>query len=220
MENETALSIIINSEILKKEDFETVSELKEELNDTFQKVQSFRTRTEMEVSVLNSTHHVTPDAKYWQAIREQNVMFNELVRLSYDYRVNQIQIKKLEREEKITKDDLDKELVKIEIERKNFLAKCQEKEAHERIRELREWHEIKEELKPQLKYGTENCNAHQLESYTKRWINQAIASKGAGGFGERINIMGQLKSGLDKCKELGIKINDKLLAKEEKKLLK
>jgi hypothetical protein len=40
----------------------------------------------MEVSVLDDVHFPTPDAKYWQSVREQSVHFSELIRLSFDYR--------------------------------------------------------------------------------------------------------------------------------------
>ena len=46
-----------------------LSELKEELQDTIQKVQKYRTETEMRVSVLNDASHPTPASKYWQCVR-------------------------------------------------------------------------------------------------------------------------------------------------------
>ena len=48
--------------------------------------------TEVPVSVLNDIKFPTPAAKYWQAMREQNVMFQELVMLSYEYRKNLVEI--------------------------------------------------------------------------------------------------------------------------------
>ena len=53
----------------------------------------FRTETEMRISVLNDLKHPTPGAKYWQAVREQNVFFEQMIFLSFDYRENDIEIK-------------------------------------------------------------------------------------------------------------------------------
>ena len=47
----TPFSIIQNSDILTKDDFDKLTPLTGELKDTFIKSQMFRTKTEMEVSV-------------------------------------------------------------------------------------------------------------------------------------------------------------------------
>ena len=91
-----SLSIIENSTILEDSDFKKIVALKDELNHTFLHSQVFRTRTEMEVSVLDDIHHPTPDAKYWQSMREQNVHYTELVSLSYEYRKNDVETKIVE----------------------------------------------------------------------------------------------------------------------------
>jgi len=93
--NINALDIIQESSILTTKDWESLFVIKDELKHTWETVQVFRTRTEMEVSVLQDLKHPTPDAKYWQAIREQNVMFTELVTLSYEYRKKAVELKKL-----------------------------------------------------------------------------------------------------------------------------
>ena len=91
---QTALDIIGESTILTAEDLNVIGELKEELVDNFMHAQVFRTRTEMEVSVLNDMNFPTPDSKYWQCQREQGVHFHELVMLSYEYRKNLVEIRK------------------------------------------------------------------------------------------------------------------------------
>lgn len=198
-----SLSIIESSQILKADDFLILSELKPELQDMFLNVQIFRTRTEMEASVLNDLKHPTPDSKYWQAIREQNVMFQELVMLSYEYRKNQVEIKILERKLSLENDDLEKELLQIEVEKKRFIGINQERTAKDRIRELKEWHEIKESLKPDMECGTDNVNTHQLVSYTLRWINQLSGLSENTSISERNNLLGQLDKGIKLCKQKG-----------------
>ena len=92
--DEAPFGIIKQADILSEIDVKSLSDIAEELKETFVKVQMFRTRTEMEVSVLNEIKHPTPASKYWQSVREQNVMFQELVMLSLEYRKNMVEIRK------------------------------------------------------------------------------------------------------------------------------
>lgn len=196
-----SLSIIESSKILTQDDLTQLSGLKNELQDVFMNVQIFRTRTEMEASILNDLKHPTPDSKYWQAMREQNVMFQELVMLSYEYRKNQVETKILERKFISESDDLEKELLLIEIEKKQFIGINQERTAKDRIREIHEWHEIKESLKPDMTASLTDVNEHQLISYTIRWINQLSGMSENTSISERNNLLGQLDKGLKLCRE-------------------
>ena len=168
-----ALEIVRGSSILTSDDFFNLSKLKNELRQTWETVQVYRTRTEMEVSILNDMKRPTPDAKYWQAVREQNVMFVELVNLSYEYRKKAVEIRKLQRDLAVEKDELERELTQIEIEQNEWYLKNMERMAHDRIREILEWSAIKTELLPHLKYGDEDVNAHQLEAMEKGFNVQA-----------------------------------------------
>ena len=168
-----ALEIVRGSSILTSDDFFNLSALKNELRQTWETVQVYRTRTEMEVSILNDMKRPTPDAKYWQAVREQNVMFVELVNLSYEYRKKAVEIRKLQRDLAVEKDMLERELKQIEIEQNEWYLKNMERMAHDRIREILEWSAIKTELLPHLKYGDEDVNAHQLEAMEKGFNVQA-----------------------------------------------
>ena len=168
-----ALEIVRGSSILTSDDFLNLSKLKNELRQTWETVQVYRTRTEMEVSILNDMKRPTPDAKYWQAVREQNVMFVELVNLSYEYRKKAVEIRKLQRDLAVEKDELERELTQIEIEQNEWYLKNMERMAHDRIREILEWSAIKTELLPHLKYGDEDVNAHQLEAMEKGFNVQA-----------------------------------------------
>jgi hypothetical protein len=198
-----SLSIIESSKILKQEDLQQLSSLKSELQDTFLHTQIFRTRTEMEASVLNDLKHPTPDSKYWQSMREQNVMFHELVMLSYEYRKNQVEIKILVRKLSNESDELEKELLQIEIEKKQFIGINQERTAKDRIREIQEWHEIKESLKPDMTASLTDVDEHQLLSYTARWINQCVNAGDTMSISEKNNLMGQLSTGLKLCQQKG-----------------
>ena len=206
----TAMDIIGQSAILTDEDMDVIHGLKDELEDNFLHTQVFRTRTEMEVSVLNDMNFPTPDAKYWQCQREQNVHFHELVMLSYEYRKGLVEIKKLQRKLEALGippsdfNELESELVQIEIEKLSFISRNQERVAKDRIREVREWHEIKARLIPQLEHGMKDCGDHQLISYTRRWIRQFMAMGNGGSPGERQNLMAQLSMGLVACSGKGL----------------
>ncbi len=196
---QTAIEIINQSSILTEDEVNLLSDLKDELVDNFLHSQIFRTRTEMEVSVLNDLKFPTSDAKYWQSQREQGVHFHELVMLSYEYRKNLVEIKKLERKLAAEKDDLDRELLQIEIEKLKFISRNQERVAKDRIREIREWHEIKARLVPQMQFSLTDCDEHQLISYTRRWIRQWITAGDSGSPAERQNLLGQMDMGIKVC---------------------
>src|SRR6056300_1766223 len=95
--------------VLDQEDFKKFKKLTAELKDTWTKKQIFRTETEMRVSVLNDGKHPTKASKYWQCIREQNVFFESIMSLSFDYRKNEVKIKKLLRSIEQEQDELEKE---------------------------------------------------------------------------------------------------------------
>ena len=215
-----ALSIIRRSEILRESDIEGLNELQEELLDGFQHSQVFRTRYEMETSVLGDLKHPTADSKYWQSQREQQVMFSELVLLSYEYRKNIIEIKQLERKLQAEEDDLEQELLRIEIEKKTFISKNQERTAKDRIREIREWHDIKQRLLPHMKAGIEDCGAHQIHSNTLRYLNELSTITQATPPADRRNIESKALSAMRLCQEKGIKIEHPLLQAPDRRQIK
>lgn len=167
------LDIVKGSQILKSDELSALAALSDELRQTWETVQVFRTRTEMEVSVLTDMKRPTPDSKYWQAVREQNVMFGELVNLSYEYRKKAVETRKMERDLEPLTDELDRELKQIEIEQNQWHLLNMERAAHDRIREILEWSDIKTQLVPHLRYGTEDVNAHQLEAMRLRYSQEA-----------------------------------------------
>jgi len=215
-----AIETLKGSKIITDEDLKSLLDLQDELKDVFLHSQVFRTRTEMEVSVLNDIEFPTPDSKYWQAVREQNVMFQELVYLSYDYRKTSLEIEDLKRQHKKEKDKIKKELLEVEIKRKTFDLLNMEKVAKDRIREIKEWHQIKQNLLDKVEYSLEDVNEHQLVSYTKRWLRQYLTVGNELSSSEKLNLVSQLEKGLKVCKEKNLL--DKVLPEgsQELKLLK
>ena len=155
--------------ILSEDEVKDFKAMKAELQDTWVKKQMFRTETEMRISVLNDLKHPTPAAKYWQAVREQNVFFEQMVFLSFDYRRNEVEIKKLHRKIAEEKDELEKESLQIDLEQKTFDKASMELTAKDRMRELRLWSKLKDELvKEDPNFDKQNVNTHQQESLPKR----------------------------------------------------
>lgn len=198
------LDVIQESDLLKKEEFKKLNQIKESLLKTYNTVQMFRTRTEMEVSILNDMKFPTSDSKYWQQIREQNVMFTELVNLSFEYRKNKIEMQRLLEDIDIETNRYDKELLKIDLESRQFRERDMERVQKDRLREIFEWEDIKNKLFPLLQCGDENVNDHQLVSYTKRWINELIQQGDSGSPSERGNLYSQLEQGVQQINRLGL----------------
>lgn len=207
-ESEKAVDLftsINRSTLLTKEDFDSLKAMSNELQDTFIKTQVFRTRTEMEVSVLNDLKFPTPALKYWQSMREQNVMFTQLVLLSYQYRRTLVEIKILQRDIAKEKDALEQELLKIDLDQKMFMLNDQERTAKARARELRDWSEIKaREAKQMTQAELSEVDNPQLIGYTKRWIKQSVTMGTSGSPAERQNLLGQLRSGILACVKKGV----------------
>lgn len=170
--------------------------LADELQETYAKRQIWRTQTEMMFSVLDDSKHTTPAAKYWQCIREQSVFYEELVRLTLDYRRNNIAI--LELEEKLQGDDLNKfERMTLEVDYDSAIwARDGLKiAAKDRMRELDLWSQIKTALvEGNPEFDTEDVNTHQAESYLKRMENRKDTLTSGSQGAEVINVLGPLNT--------------------------
>ena len=219
---ETMLLDTINqSSLLSAQDLDSLEVLSGELQETFVKTQIHRTRTEMEVSVLNSTKFPTSSLKYWQAMREQNVMFTELVMLSYEYKKNLKEIEILqadimELKSKRNNGLKDYEVIRlnaqigikeIEIAQKTFMSANHQRTAQGRMAEIINWHEIKDQLEPALEFSKDDVDAHQLGSYLRRFLNQYLAMKREHfqnmSLPEVTNLTGLLFTALKKAEEKG-----------------
>lgn len=197
------LDIIKSTSILKADDFAFLSTVADELRDTMEKRQIFRTETEMEVSVLNDIKHPTNASKYWQAVREQAVMFENLVSASFDYRRNEVQIKRLEKKLAEAIDDFDREEAQIDLDECIFKRTNMESTAKDRIREIRLWSQIKREL-DDGSFDTKDVNTHQLVSYAQRFILQASNAPADMPVAEANNLKGQLVTAVKELEQRGV----------------
>lgn len=196
------LKEIEQSGVVDGENLSKLMAIKDKVLHAYTHKQMWRTKTEMGL-ILNDIKFPTDDSKYWQAIREQSVFFENLIQLSFDYRKNDVEIRKLQKQLSYEDDELEKELIQIQIEEKQWAKIEMERQAHHRIRELIEWQEIKDKL--QLSYSPDDVNDHQSVSYTMRHLRQNAVRGNNGSPPEIWNLMGQLVQGLKVCEEQGIK---------------
>ncbi len=157
-------------DLLNDDDINVVVEMKEELTKTFNTAQIFRTETEMRVSVLND--HNLPDkaSKFWQCVREQDMQFNQIMQASFQLRKLDVQYQKLEHEydgaDYFRKLEIDIELDELKYGRANL-----ERTAKDRIRELKLWSQLKNEL-DDGSFDTNDVNASQMDSLIKKLENR------------------------------------------------
>ena len=182
-----------NFPMLKKEDNKFLKELKIELQDTHNKAQIYRTETEMRYSVLNDGRFPTKASKYWQAIREQNVFYENLQQESYVYRRMLVEIKKIEEAIAKETDELELELLEIDLEEKIWQKNNIARKATDRVREIEHWSRIKKELDDGT-FDTQNVNTHQKESLKLQLQERAKNLTPGSSQGEMINVLGPLKT--------------------------
>lgn len=187
---ETALGTVRDSSVLAAADLAALDGMSDELRHVWATAQIFRTRTEMEYSVLDDIHHPTDDAKYWQCVREQDVMLNELVGLSFEFRKNRIEQLKVQRALDKEADALEQATLQIDLDRLCYGAAHMERVAADRMRELRNWSEIKTALIARMKHGVLDVNAHQRESLPLRFEMQAAMVTPSAPPADRINLLG------------------------------
>ncbi len=164
-----------------------------ELQDTWAKKQVFRTETEMRFSVLSDNKYGTKAAKYWQSVREQNTHFENLMRLSFDYRKTDVEIKKIQQKLKKEKDPLEKELKQIELEEKLYDRASMELVAKARMREISTWSKLKKEFHDGS-FDDRDVNTHQAESYIHQLEQKKATLTPGSSQPEVFNVLGQLET--------------------------
>tara|TARA_R100001244_G_C5136754_1_gene127040 strand:+ start:167 stop:841 length:675 start_codon:yes stop_codon:yes gene_type:complete len=179
--------------LLPTEDVNIFKDMVEELRDSWTKKQVFRTETEARISVLQDMKYPNKASKYWQCVREQSVFLENLMTLSFDYRRNDIKIKRLEQKLKEEKDELKKELFKVDIDEKTYSKANMELVAKDRMRELKMWSKLKTEFDDGT-FNTKDVNRHQLDSYHQIMKNRVETITSGTSQPEVFNAVGQLRT--------------------------
>ena len=199
-------------EILDPAQVAKFKELTNELRDTWTKKQMFRTKTEMEFSVLNDAKNTTNAAKYWQCVREQNTHMENLMHLSFEARKNDIEIKQKLKELEEEKDELKKELIQVEIDQKTYSKASMQLVAAHRMREVTEWSNFKK-IYNDGTFDDKNVDTHQLLSYKKIMKNRKNTLTPGSSQPEVFNVLGQMQS-IERIEE-----ERKALGHEQKKAI-
>ena len=201
--------------LLEKNDLSDFKEMIEELRDTWNKRQVYRTETEARFSVLQDNRYPTKAAKYWQCVREQSSYLDNLMGLSFDYRRNEAKITWLENKIDQEEDDYKRTKYQIDLDECRFGKASMEKVAKHRMREIKMWSKLKKEF-DDGSFDTKDVNTHQLDSYGIMYhqrFNQLTPNTPEG---EKFNIIGQFQS-LQRIKKSGELENN---TKEKKEITK
>ena len=159
------------SNLVPAEDSKYLSEVEAHLQDTWSKRQVFRTETEMRISVLNDLSFPTNAAKYWQCVREQSVYYENIKRLSFDYRKKVVEIKQIQKAISDGTDEFEIEIKEIELDECRFDMLAMEQQGKDRVREIKLWEQLMLEYDDGT-FDTTDPNTHQLESYGIKFSRQ------------------------------------------------
>ena len=181
MKNE--ITILKDNKLISDSNISFIVDHKEQFEKRLRTRSLFRSKFEMEASVLREDEHPTIDSKYWQAIGEQIVQFQELIILSFengkheaDLDLLEAEIEELENELLTADKNYEIKKIKAKIKKKNieleqgkFNSVLQKKTAKERMKEIVTWEDIINDLEPNLTHGSEDFELHHPERYLKRY---------------------------------------------------
>jgi hypothetical protein len=207
MENKKNIKSLIEQEetylnnLLEPKDINSFKGMVDELRDTWDKKQVFRTETEARFSVLQDNNHPTKAAKYWQCVKEQSVFLENLMTLSFDYRRNSAEIKLLEKKLKEEKDEYKLECLQIDLDEKQYNKASMELIAKDRMREIKMWSKLKKEFNDGT-FDDQDHNQHQLESYHEVYKHKVSTLTSGSSQAEVFNAVGQLHS-IERIKKSG-----------------
>jgi hypothetical protein len=187
--------------LLEPNDLNSFKGMVDELRDTWNKKQIFRTETEARVSVLQDNNYPNQAAKYWQCVREQNVFLENLMSLSFDYRRNEAKIKWLQKKLETEQDEYKLECYKIDLDEKIYGKASMEAVAKDRMREIKMWSKLKAEFNDGT-FNDKNVNDHQLETYHQVYLNKAKTLTSGSSQPEVFNVVGQLET-IERVKKTG-----------------
>ena len=132
--------------VLSNENAKKMEALREEVEDSQRKKQVYRTEAQMRYAVLDDSSFPTRAGKYWQCVREQASMYENLVWLSFEYRKDKIELEKTTELYEKTSDKYEKQLLEIEIDKIKWRLKDAERVGKDRVREIEAWSKLKKEL--------------------------------------------------------------------------
>ena len=192
-----------NFPVLSKEQNKELTELKQELKETVEKNQIYRTEIQMRYSVLQDGKQPTNAAKYWQCVREQAAMYDELTRDSFAFRNLMIDLD--EAKDKLSKEsnEFEKRRLEVKIDELEFNKNTILRVGKDRFREIKLWSKLKKEFDDG---SFDNTNVHefdvQKEAHQIRLENRAVTLTNGSNQAEVLNVVGPLATISEEHKHL------------------
>ena len=176
---------------LSNENAKKMEALREEVEDSYIKQQVYRTEAQMRYSVLNDNSFPTKAGKYWQCVREQASMYENLAWLSFEYRKDKITLEQTKEILENTTDKYEKQFLQLEIEKLEWTLRNHERVGNDRVREIEAWSKLKKEL-DDGSFDTENVETNKLEDMYKSLVARADVLAPHHGPSEILNVHGAL----------------------------
>tara|TARA_Y100000361_G_C11022474_1_gene270336 strand:- start:65 stop:685 length:621 start_codon:yes stop_codon:yes gene_type:complete len=192
-----------NFPVLSKEQNKELAELKQELKETVEKNQIYRTEIQMRYSVLQDGKQPTNAAKYWQCVREQAAMYDELTRDSFAFRNLMIDLD--EAKDKLSKEsnEFEKRRLEVKIDELEFNKNTILRIGKDRFREIKLWSKLKKEFDDG---SFDSTNVHefdvQKEAHQIRLENRAVTLTNGSNQAEVLNVVGPLATMSEEHKHL------------------
>lgn len=204
------IPVPVEMDMLAHDDSSVLVRLGPNLAQAFKARQIFRTETEARVSVLNDLHFPTKASKYWQSVREQCVMLEQLALLSFEFRRNELALERAQEAAAAATTGRVRTSSQIDIDECLFRRANMRTVAADRVREIVMWEKLKDENNDGS-FNIDDVNEHQLVSYTVQFVQRALLlDKARITGGELDNLMGQLSTALSRADSVGAL--DKVLA--------
>lgn len=176
--------------LLQEEDSSFLVENAQRIRSDWQKRQIFRTDSEARASVLNDLHHPTPDAKYWQAVREHALMAEQLIHMGFDWRRNELALARAEQRMQLAVDPLVASEAEIDRDEALFKRLALRQIAADRVREIRMWQTLQDELLPHV-IDPVHIDTQQAIGLARRWLLAARHLAPGANPAETENTLGQ-----------------------------
>ena len=176
---------------ISNENAKKMEALREEVEDSFIKQQVYRTEAQMRYSVLNDNSFPTKAGKYWQCVKEQASMYENLAWLSFEYRKNKIDLEKTKEMLDNTTDKYEKQYLQLEIDKIKWQLKNAERVGNDRVREIELWSKLKKEL-DDGNFDTKSIETDKLEDMYKSLLARAEVLIPHHGPSEILNVHGPL----------------------------
>lgn len=178
---------------LVESDQQKLQAISAQLADAWGKRQIYRTNTEARFSVLNDANFPTTASKYWQCVREQTAMLDNLTIMSFDMRRNQIELQRAQMKVAEADNKIDREAAQIDVDECLWKAASAEQVANDRVREIVMWEGFKLEYDDGT-FDTQNVDTHQRQSLMRQLQNRAQCLTEHSPPGEILNVMGPLET--------------------------